>query len=61
MLVGYFFVYMTTPIDLTFYLATSIDRLLLQLWPSALLALFLCLGDPEAACFRRRTGAVGAS
>ena len=48
MLAGYLFVYMTTPHDLAWHVHTSIDRLLIQLWPSMLLAAFLYLGDPTA-------------
>jgi 4-amino-4-deoxy-L-arabinose transferase-like glycosyltransferase len=46
MLVGYFFIYVTTPLELAGHLRTSIDRLLLQLWPAAILAIFLSLSDP---------------
>jgi hypothetical protein len=46
MLIGYFFVYLATPNDLKWHVPTSIDRLLIQLWPSMLLAAFLYLGDP---------------
>jgi len=34
---GYYFVYLTTPLDLNWHISTSIDRLFLQLWPSVLL------------------------
>jgi lipopolysaccharide export LptBFGC system permease protein LptF len=33
-LVGYFFVYIMTPLGLEWHLATSIDRVLMQLMPS---------------------------
>ena len=46
MLVGYFFVYVTTPLELAGHLRTSLDRLLLHLWPAAILAIFLALADP---------------
>ena len=46
MLAGYFFVYLTTPHDLAWHVNTSMDRLLIHLWPSTLLAVFLYLGDP---------------
>ena len=45
-LAGYFFVYITTPHDLAWHLATSVGRLLLHLWPAAILAVFLSLSDP---------------
>jgi hypothetical protein len=34
---GYYFVYLTTPIDLKWHIETSMDRLFIQLWPSILL------------------------
>jgi hypothetical protein len=34
---GYYVVYLVTPQDLAWHLDSSIDRLLLHLWPSALL------------------------
>jgi hypothetical protein len=38
---GYYFVYLTTPVPLKWHLETSLDRVLLQLWPSILLTLGL--------------------
>lgn len=43
---GYFMVYVTTPKPLAWHLATSLSRLAIQLWPSALLCVFL-LTAPE--------------
>ena len=40
MLAGYFFVYVATPRDLDWQLATSCARLMTQLWPAALFLLF---------------------
>lgn len=34
---GYYFVYLTTPIELKVHIESSMDRLLLQIWPSLLL------------------------
>jgi hypothetical protein len=48
-LAGYGFVYLTTPQDLAWQLRTSLDRLLLQLWPSGVFLLFLLLRTPEQA------------
>ena len=48
-LAGYFLVYLLTPCDLQWHLATSADRLLLQLCPLCLLVLFLWLATPEEA------------
>lgn len=44
---GYLLVYLVTPLDLSWQLRFSLQRLLLQLWPSALLALFLAVRSPE--------------
>jgi hypothetical protein len=46
MLAGYFLVYLTTPHDLKWHLSTSVSRLLMHLWPVAILAVFLSLSDP---------------
>lgn len=46
-LTGYFFVYLTTPHDLTWHLATSVERLLVQLLPSSIFLFFLWLKTPE--------------
>ena len=43
MMVGYFFVYVTTPMDLTWHLDTSLDRVMLHLWPDFLFASFYCM------------------
>ena len=45
--VGYFFVYVLTPMDLSWHLATSLERLLLQMWPTFLFLLFLVIGPTE--------------
>jgi hypothetical protein len=41
-------VYLLMPRPLAWQVGGSIERLMLQLWPSALFALFLALGSPEA-------------
>ncbi len=41
MLVGYFLVYIITPLDLTYHLRTSLHRLFLHLWPATLFTTFL--------------------
>ena len=48
-LAGYFLAYLLTPWDLHWHLASSADRLLLQLCPLCLLILFLWLATPEEA------------
>ena len=40
---GYFFVYVVTPLDLSWHLRTSVLRLLLHLWPSFVLIYFLVI------------------
>jgi len=47
MLAGYAFVYLTTPNNLAWHLHDSIDRLFMQLWPTALLAFFLTTASWE--------------
>jgi hypothetical protein len=44
---GYFFVYVMTPVDLAYHLATSLNRLFLQLWPGVILLFFMIAGTPE--------------
>jgi hypothetical protein len=46
-LAGYFGVYLITPYDLRWHLRFSLDRLFLQLWPSALLVFFMAVRTPE--------------
>jgi hypothetical protein len=46
--VGYFFVYIITPNDLTWQLQTSLSRLYLQFWPVLLLAIWSALRAPES-------------
>jgi hypothetical protein len=46
MLLGYFLVFVTTPHDLTWHL-TAFERLLVQLWPSLLLAVMLLTATPS--------------
>jgi hypothetical protein len=45
MLIGYFFIYLTTPLNLQFHLTTSLWRLLVALWPSAAFVFFVATGD----------------
>ncbi len=47
MFVGYFFVYVLTPLDLSWHLGTSLERLLLQMWPAFLFLLFLVIRPAE--------------
>lgn len=49
---GYFFIYVTTPRDLEWQLTFSLDRLLIQLWPSFVLLFFLSVRSPEEALAR---------
>lgn len=45
-LTGYFFVYVLTPLDLNWHLVTSLNRLFLQLWPSAVFLVFMAAAVP---------------
>jgi hypothetical protein len=66
MLAVYFTVYVATPLDLRFQLLTSLDRLLLQLWPAALFVYFLAVRTQSefiagsAGEWRRRLARTGA-
>ena len=46
---GYFFVYVTTPHDLNWHLESSLNRLLLQLWPTFVFIYFMIARTPEEA------------
>jgi hypothetical protein len=46
MLAAYYGIYLTTPLELKAHLATSIDRLIVQLWPMAVFAIFMQLRTP---------------
>jgi hypothetical protein len=46
MLCGYYIVYLLTPLDLVYHLSTSLNRLLLQLWPSIILIWSLAINFP---------------
>jgi len=48
MFCGYFVVYLWTPNDLAWMLGGSLERLLLQLWPTFLFVLFMVLRPIEA-------------
>jgi hypothetical protein len=47
MLAAYFSFYLVTPFDLLFHLQVSLNRLMIQLWPSALFVYFLTVRRPE--------------
>ncbi len=44
---SYYFVYVLTPFDIAWHVSTSIDRLLVQLWPALVLTVFVG-SEPEA-------------
>jgi len=44
---GYLAVFLTTPYELSWHISTSLDRLLMQIWPSFVLVYFLALRTPE--------------
>jgi hypothetical protein len=47
-LTGYFIIYLITPYDLYWHLRFSLNRLFLQLWPSAIFLFFLAVSLPIA-------------
>lgn len=49
MIICYFFVYITSQQDLAWHLESSLSRLLLQVWPLAILAYFAIVQPPEQA------------
>ncbi|MCX5858162.1 MAG: hypothetical protein NTZ57_09735 [Deltaproteobacteria bacterium] len=49
MLAGYFAIYLITPHDLHWHLLTSLNRLFIQLWPSAIFLCFMITRTPEQA------------
>ena len=49
MFVGYFFVYVLTPQDLSWQLGTSLERLFLHMWPTFLFLIFMIVKPAEAA------------
>ena len=56
MLAGYFGIYLITPHDLHWHLMTSLNRLFIQLWPSAVLLCFIITLTPEQALARSISG-----
>ena len=46
MLTGYFFIYVTTPLPLQMHIYYSLERLYVQLWPTALVLFFLRMAAP---------------
>jgi len=53
MLSGYFFIYLITPLNLSWHLKTSLWRLFLQLWPTIIFSFFIVVSTPERL-FRKR-------
>jgi hypothetical protein len=49
MMMGFFAVYLISPYDVKWHLKYSLERVLLQLWPSILLTYFMIVRTPEAA------------
>jgi hypothetical protein len=47
MLGGYFVVYLLTPLPLDYHIATSLNRLFLQLWPSIIFLFFIASDAPD--------------
>ena len=59
MLLGYVLVYLTTPLELQGHLRSSLHRLLMHLWPLALLWLALASATPEEALARGKEAPAG--
>ena len=55
MLAGYFMIYILSPRHLEWHLATSLDRLYSQLWPSFILIFFMLVRTPEQALAKKET------
>jgi hypothetical protein len=53
MLLGYYWIYLITPYDLSWHLEWSLDRLLIQLWPSVLFTFFMIVRTPEEVLLDR--------
>jgi hypothetical protein len=49
MMMGYFAVYLVTPYNLDWHIESSLQRLLLQLWPSFIFVYFVIVRTPEEA------------
>ena len=45
-MLGYFAIYLMTPLDLGYHLGSSLERLLLQLWPIGLFVFFSSVREP---------------
>ena len=49
MLAGYFAIHLVAPYELNYHLMTSLNRLYMQLWPSAVFLFFMAARTPEQA------------
>lgn len=49
MLVGYYLIYVVTPHDIDWHLMTSLNRILMHLWPALLLLMFSVCGTPDGS------------
>jgi Dolichyl-phosphate-mannose-protein mannosyltransferase len=52
MLIGYFMAFVMSPLDVSGHIATSLNRVLLQLWPSFILVFFLMVRTPDQGLTR---------
>jgi 4-amino-4-deoxy-L-arabinose transferase-like glycosyltransferase len=52
--IGYYGIYLITPLDLTYHIESSLNRLFLQLWPASLMLIFVMMGRPVKAASRIR-------
>jgi 4-amino-4-deoxy-L-arabinose transferase-like glycosyltransferase len=58
MSVSYFFVYILSPFNLAWHLGSSLDRLLLQVWPLVIFTYFMVVQTPEQALITHGSHAV---
>jgi hypothetical protein len=56
---GYLGVYLLTPHDLAWHLATSLNRLIIHLWPAAMFCVFVAARTPEELLAPREVGGSG--
>ena len=52
MLAGYFMTFVLSPLDVALHISTSLNRVLLQLWPSFIFIFFLIVRTPERALMK---------
>jgi hypothetical protein len=56
MMAGEFLIYLAFPDDMVWQINTSLERLVLQLWPAAILAFLLAMNPPQLAALPKESG-----